>query len=88
MALSFFPSRRVALLSQVERLDSAALASLLDHSLHLLGTVDVMDSATGDTPLLLACRLGHAHVVRVCLSRGAKNDPHPSFGQTALQVRA
>jgi hypothetical protein len=48
--------------------------------------MDVMDSASGDTPLMLACRLGHEEMVAICLSYGAKNDPHPSFGQTALQV--
>jgi hypothetical protein len=25
-------------------------------------------------------------VVQTCLDLGAKNDPHPSFGQTALQA--
>ena len=48
--------------------------------------IDVMEGSSGDTPLLLACRLGHAHVVDLCLKRGAHNDPHPSYGQTALQA--
>ena len=45
-----------------------------------------MDDQTGDTGLLLACRLGLAKVVDVCLRAGARNDPHPAFGQTALQA--
>lgn len=36
--------------------------------------------------MILGCRLGHVEVVHLCLSLGAKNDPHPSFGQTALQA--
>ena len=48
--------------------------------------VDIMEQSSGDTPLLLACRLGHADVVDLCLKRGAHNDPHPTYGQTALQA--
>ena len=48
--------------------------------------VDTMDETTGDTPLLLSCRLGFKGVVEACLRLGARNDPHPSFGQTALQA--
>ena len=48
--------------------------------------VDIMEESSGDTPLLLACRLDHADVVDLCLKRGAHNDPHPTYGQTALQA--
>ncbi|OWZ07013.1 hypothetical protein PHMEG_00020652 [Phytophthora megakarya] len=48
--------------------------------------VDLLESGTGDTLLMLACRLGNAELVELCLSRRAKNDPHPEFGETALQV--
>lgn len=48
--------------------------------------VDIMDPATGDTPLLLACRNGHANIAQICLDYGARNDPHPDFGQTALHA--
>jgi hypothetical protein len=48
--------------------------------------VDIMDAATGDTPLLLACRNGHANIAQICLNYGARNDPHPDFGQTALHA--
>ena len=71
---------------KVESADAAALSALLHHALHVLGSMDVMDSASGDTPLMLACRLGHDEMAAICLRHGAKNDPHPSFGQTALQV--
>ncbi|KAG1693673.1 hypothetical protein DVH05_023075 [Phytophthora capsici] len=48
--------------------------------------IDLLESGTGDTLLMLACRLGNAELVELCLSRRAKNDPHPEFGETALQV--
>ena len=49
--------------------------------------IDYMDPTTGDTILLLACRLGLSDVVRLALlGYHAKNDPHPTYGQTALQV--
>jgi ankyrin repeat protein len=50
--------------------------------------VDLMDPENGDTALMIGCRRGHPSVVRACLAAGAKNDPHPNFGQTALQVAA
>jgi ankyrin repeat protein len=40
----------------------------------------------GDTPLLLACRYGHIDVIKTCLEYGAKNDPHPEYGDTALHI--
>lgn len=45
-----------------------------------------MEPGTGDTPLMIACRRGDALGVRICLQHGAKNDPHPEFGQTALHA--
>lgn len=48
--------------------------------------VDLVEAGTGDTALLLACRLGDIGIAGECLRRGSKNDPHPDFGQTALQV--
>ncbi|GMF45483.1 unnamed protein product [Phytophthora fragariaefolia] len=48
--------------------------------------IDLLESGTGDTLLMVACRLGNAELVELCLSRRAKNDPHPEFGETALQV--
>ena len=45
-----------------------------------------MERETGDTALMVACRRGRTHIVSFCLSRGAKNDPHPQYGQTALQA--
>eukprot|EP00941_MAST-03F_sp_MAST-3F-sp1_P001711 g1711.t1 len=49
--------------------------------------VDLMDpdGGSGDTVLLLACRFGYTEIAELCLSRGAKFDPHPEYGQTALQ---
>jgi ankyrin repeat protein len=48
--------------------------------------VDIMEHGTGDTPLIVACRQGWKGIVELCLEFGAKNDPHPQFGKTALQV--
>ena len=45
-----------------------------------------MDPVSSDTPLMLACRAGKTDVVSYCLQHGAKNDPHPDFGQTALHA--
>jgi ankyrin repeat protein len=49
--------------------------------------VDIMeDEDARDTPLIAACRLGRTDIVQIALQFDAKNDPHPHFGQTALQV--
>lgn len=48
--------------------------------------VDLLEVGTGDTLLIAACREGNAPLVQLCLSWRAKNDPHPEFGDTALQV--
>ena len=47
---------------------------------------DLMEPSSGDTPLIIACRCGYAPLAEACLLFGATNDPHPSFGQTALQT--
>lgn len=49
-------------------------------------SINLMDPASSDTVLMMACRTGHEEMVRYCLARGAKNDPHPDFGQTALHA--
>ncbi|RHY20664.1 hypothetical protein DYB25_007342, partial [Aphanomyces astaci] len=48
--------------------------------------VDLLEPQTGDTILFLACRAGHVALLELCLKWGAKNDPHPTFGDTALQI--
>ncbi|CAK5065489.1 unnamed protein product [Aphanomyces euteiches] len=48
--------------------------------------VDLLEPQTGDTILFLACRSGHVALLELCLKWGAKNDPHPTFGDTALQI--
>lgn len=48
--------------------------------------IDLLENSSGDTLLLLACRLGNASLVELCLSWQAKNDPHPEFGETAVQI--
>lgn len=46
----------------------------------------VIEDHFGDTTLLAACRFGRPQIVYICLQRGAKFDPHPRFGQTALHI--
>ena len=48
--------------------------------------VDLMEEHTRDTALLVAARCGWVNIAELCLQLGAKNDPHPHFGKTALQV--
>ena len=48
--------------------------------------VNLMEPSRNDTPLMIACRAGNTEIVRLCLHFGAKNDPHPDFGHTALHV--
>lgn len=49
-------------------------------------SIDCMEKDSGDTPLMIACRKGYIEFVTMCFEYGAKNDPHPSFGQTCLHV--
>jgi len=46
----------------------------------------IFDQQTKDTPLIIASRMGHVNVMRLCLQFGAKNDPYPEFGCTALHA--
>ena len=48
--------------------------------------VNSMEAGTRDTPLMIACRIGNSAGVKLCLEFGARNDPHPEFGQTALHA--
>ena len=48
--------------------------------------VNLMEKDTGDTPLMVACRKNFPVIAKLCLDYGAKNDPHPDFGQTALHA--
>lgn len=47
-------------------------------------SVNLMSGELKDTPLMIACRYGMDDIARLCLNYGARNDPHPDFGQTAL----
>lgn len=58
------------------------VAAAFDHGC----PVDLQESSTGDTALLIACRHGWREIADLCLRRGARNDPHPHFGHTALQT--
>lgn len=73
---------RCRLFPAVLRGDTAAVVALFDQGC----PVDLIEAGTGDTALLLACRLGDVGIARECLQRGSRNDPHPEFGQTALHA--
>ncbi|CAM9949166.1 unnamed protein product, partial [Hapterophycus canaliculatus] len=73
---------RKRLFPAVTRGDVAGVLALYDQGC----PVDLVQAGTGDTPMLLACRLGDVEMVAECLRRGSRNDPHPDFGQTALQA--
>lgn len=73
---------RKRLFPAVARGDIDAVLSIFDQGC----PIDLVQIGTGDTPLLLACRLGDIEIVGQCLRRGSRNDPHPDFGQTALQA--
>lgn len=73
---------RRQLFPAVTRGDVAGVLALFDEGC----PVDLVHAETGDTPMLLACRLGDIGIVTECLRRGSRNDPHPDFGQTALQA--
>lgn len=55
-------------------------------SSHVFSPDQIIDKATGDTTLLHACRLGATAIVEIALKHGARNDPHPSWGGTALHI--
>lgn len=73
---------RRRLFPAVSRGDAASVVALFEQGC----PVDLVETGTGDTALLLACRLGDIGIVGECLRRGSRNDPHPDFGQTALQA--
>ncbi|CAB1116190.1 unnamed protein product [Ectocarpus sp. CCAP 1310/34] len=73
---------RRRLFPAVKRGDIAAVLAIFDQGC----PVDIAQTGTGDTPMLVACRLGDVGMVRECLRRGSRNDPHPAFGQTALHA--
>ena len=72
------------LFASCTRGDLKAIVKLLDDGC----PIDLMDpkSEVADTPLLWACRTNAVELVDLCLNRGAKFDPHPDFGETALQI--
>jgi ankyrin repeat protein len=63
--------------------DVKAFLWYLEHGI----SIDTMENdERRDTALIAACRLGREDIVEIALQFDAKNDPHPQFGQTALQV--
>jgi ankyrin repeat protein len=60
--------------------------SALHRALQSGSSINIIDPTTTDSPLMAACRKGFTNIVKLCLEYGAKNDPHPEFGQTALHA--
>lgn len=78
-----------SLAPQVIQLFSAVTRGDKDETARLLRLgipVNDLDPVSTDSPLMVACRKGFADIVQLCLEYGAKNDPHPDFGQTALHA--
>jgi ankyrin repeat protein len=62
--------------------DNLQLSEVLGNNI----PVNIMEPATFDTPLMICVRNGNAEGTQLCLDYGARNDPHPDFGQTALHA--
>lgn len=62
--------------------DNLQLKEVLNHNI----PVNIMEPATFDTPLMICVRNGNTEGTQICLDHGARNDPHPDFGQTALHA--
>jgi ankyrin repeat protein len=60
--------------------------TFLKSALETGADVNCLDPQTSDSPLMIACRNGYIDIIHLCLAFGAKNDPHPDFGQTALHA--
>ena len=73
---------RRRIFAAVSRGDTPEVVALFDQGC----PVDIVQKGTGDTVLLLACRMGDVSLASECLRRGSTNDPHPELGQTALQA--
>lgn len=72
----------IQLFNAVSRGDKDETARLLRLGI----PINDLDPSTTDSPLMVACRRGYPDLVQLCLDYGAKNDPHPDFGQTALHA--
>jgi ankyrin repeat protein len=80
------PFKQEILLKQLFVASHTGNNTLLQELLGQGINVNSMEAGTSDTPLLIACRKGDAVGVKICLEFGARNDPHPEFGQTALHA--
>jgi ankyrin repeat protein len=74
------------MVDQMFRAAHAGDFKYLSDALHAGAPVNLSENVTGDTPLMIVCRRGHHMLVKLCLQFGAKNDPHPQYGQTALHA--
>ena len=81
------PLRKEAIKKQVFNACRAGDVDMLESMFKAGVPANLMDEKNkSDTPLMVACQIGNAALVRLCLQYGAKNDPHPDFGETALHV--
>ena len=87
------PKNRKMSDAELESLTKQMFAATIAGNVQLLRSVletgisvNLMEQTRSDTPLMIACRAGNDIIVRLCLEFGAKNDPHPDFGHTALHA--
>ena len=77
-------SPNMSLKDQMFRATREGNYDLLRNILKTKISVNLMEAENHDTPIMIACRAGFDDITKLCLHYGAKNDPHPDFGQTAL----
>jgi len=77
-------ARQMSLKDQMFAATRCADYHKLENILQTQISVNLMEHETSDTILMIACRAGLDKIVSLCLNYGARNDPHPDFGQTAL----
>ena len=77
-------AKQMSLKEQMFAATRAADYHKLDIILQTQISVNLMESENSDTILMIACRAGLDKIASLCLNYGARNDPHPEFGQTAL----
>ena len=80
-------SRKASEASLKDQMFAATRSADYDKLQSILQTqipVNLMENENSDTILMIACRAGLDKIAQLCLDYGARNDPHPDFGQTAL----
>jgi ankyrin repeat protein len=81
------PLRKEAIKKQVFNACKAGDCAMVESMFKAGVPANLVDEkSNSDTPLMVACQIGNEELVKLCLQYGAKNDPHPDFGETALHM--